>query len=530
VWTAVGATFLVFSAAIVDTLLRLRPGGYVPGSDNAAIEYVTRQVGQRAVLVGVYSRFGWHHPGPALFYLFAGPYRLLGSSSAALPLTALLVNVASIIGVAVVLHRRAGVGMMLWGLLVIAVYLRWLDPGFLRSDWNPDVPLLPFTLLVLLCWTLRSGDRWALPVVVGVGSFCVQSHVSYALGVAAVFFVTAVGVAVEAISRRRSRRAGGSTLSLRGWVKPASLALVVTGLLWAPPLYDELRGHPGNLTQLVDYFRNTHPDWSYRQGWGELVTAAGRLPAWISGQHPRSQLLAPSRLPTWTGSIALGAVLLAFVRAAFRRRRQQLQLLGLTAAVAVAAVFAVRQVVGPLYPYLVEWTWTAGLLLWIAVGFVVLDGVRLPSNLAARTTAYSALAGFVVIGGITGVRTAQIMPRDVPAARQLSAAVQHWLAARPPGTVRVDFASTVKPSLLGATIAGDGLVLALDRAGVDVQVVSASAKLVFGPASTDHVNRARWVVVIALDRGRSPPNRRGLHLLDTAGGYQVYAGAAHPAP
>ncbi len=523
-WAAIGATVLVFSAAIIDSLSRLRSGGYVPGSDNAAIEYVTRQVGSRSVLVGVYSRFGWHHPGPALFYLFAGPYRILGSSSAALPLTALLLNAGCIIGIVLVLYRRAGVAIMLWGLVVIAIYLRWLDPGFLRSDWNPDVPLLPFTLLVLLCWTLMNGDRWALPLVVGIGSFCVQSHVSYALGVGAVFSATAVALAARAICRRR--RIGAWKVSWRVWRGPAGAALAITALMWAAPIYDEVRGHPGNFTQILDYFQKTRPDWTYTQGWREVLTSTGRLPSWISGQHPTSQYLAPGQLPTWTGYLAIGALVLAVGRVVARPKVQQAQLLGLAAVVIGAAVAAVRRVVGPLYPYLVEWTWAAGVLLWIAVGFVFVEAMRarLVPNKAARGTAYAALSAFVIVGAITGVKTAQVMPGDMPAVRQLSAAVQRWLAARPRGTVRVDFANTIKPSLLGTTVAGDGLFLALDRGGVDVQVPR-SAELVFGPTSSNHVDQARWLVVIAFDAGRSPPPAEGMQLLDTSGGYQVYAGA-----
>jgi hypothetical protein len=342
--------------------------------------------------------------------------------------------------------------------------------------------------------------------------------------VGAVFLATAVALAARVIHRRH--RTGAWNMSWRAWHAPAAVAVAITALMWAAPIYDELQGHPGNLTQLFDYFEKTRPDWTYTQGWREVLTATGRLPSWVSGQHPTSQYLAPGQLPTWTGYVAIGALVLAIGRVVARPKVQQAQLLGLAAVVIVAAVAAVRQVVGPLYPYLVEWTWTAGVLLWIAVGLVFVEPMRarLVPRKAARGTAYAGLCAFVIVGAITGIKTAQVMPRDVPAVRQLATAVQRWLAARPRGTVRVDFANTIKPSLLGTTVAGDGLFLALDRGGVDVQVPR-SAELVFGPTSSNHVDQARWLVVIAFDAGRSRPPAEGMQLLDTSGGYQVYAGA-----
>ncbi|MGZ4701029.1 MAG: hypothetical protein ACXV98_07445, partial [Ilumatobacteraceae bacterium] len=64
--------------------------------DIALIELRTRDVlTAHPPLVGAYSRYGWSHPGPAEFYLFAVPYRLFGGDARALRLTALLFNIAT---------------------------------------------------------------------------------------------------------------------------------------------------------------------------------------------------------------------------------------------------------------------------------------------------------------------------------------------------------------------------------------------------------------------------------------------------
>ena len=49
--------------------------------DYAYTELLTRDVGHHPVLTGLYSRTDWNHPGPTLFYLLALPYRLTGSAS-----------------------------------------------------------------------------------------------------------------------------------------------------------------------------------------------------------------------------------------------------------------------------------------------------------------------------------------------------------------------------------------------------------------------------------------------------------------
>ena len=61
-------------------LVRVLLSGWLSSSDWAAIELRTRDVGTwRTPLVGPYSRYGWNHPGPLLFYVLAVPYRMLGA-------------------------------------------------------------------------------------------------------------------------------------------------------------------------------------------------------------------------------------------------------------------------------------------------------------------------------------------------------------------------------------------------------------------------------------------------------------------
>src|SRR5579862_6618438 len=75
---------------------------YVPVGDIALVDLRVRDVWSRAIpLVGAYSRLGWNHPGPAMFWLLAPLSGLTGR-----PAWATLVGGALIQGVAVVALAR----------------------------------------------------------------------------------------------------------------------------------------------------------------------------------------------------------------------------------------------------------------------------------------------------------------------------------------------------------------------------------------------------------------------------------------
>ena len=57
-------------------------------------------MGRHPVLIGLYSRDGWSHPGPLLYYTLALPYRLTGGNPAGLLVGALAVNGAAVGGMA----------------------------------------------------------------------------------------------------------------------------------------------------------------------------------------------------------------------------------------------------------------------------------------------------------------------------------------------------------------------------------------------------------------------------------------------
>ncbi|MDQ6946968.1 MAG: hypothetical protein M3256_12055, partial [Actinomycetota bacterium] len=172
-WLAVAVITLVvlpLGAAVADQVFAVG-GSYNPVDDDAAIELHTRDVGRYQVELGQYSRDDWSHPGPALFYLLALPYRLTGSSSIGNIVGALVINGLSVVGILVLAHRRGGGPLLCISAVGCALLIRGFGPLFLADPWNPLVPVLPFGFFLFLVWEMTCGGVRALPAAAAVGTF-----------------------------------------------------------------------------------------------------------------------------------------------------------------------------------------------------------------------------------------------------------------------------------------------------------------------------------------------------------------------
>jgi len=175
---SVAAASTVALAPVVILASRALRDSWAATGDYSLIELRTRAVGtSHTPLVGPYSRFGWNHPGPTLFFALAAPYRLLASHGRGLLLGAALIAGVATVAIVVGLMRADRPPVVgVFGLLVFAALVRALGAGFLWDPWNPYVIVLPFFALVLASWWTASGDERALPFAVGFASFVVQTH------------------------------------------------------------------------------------------------------------------------------------------------------------------------------------------------------------------------------------------------------------------------------------------------------------------------------------------------------------------
>src|SRR3954447_22774273 len=129
---------VVVVAVCAGLVASARRGAAAPAtSDTAVIESYTLMASQGRLLVGAYSRFQWHHPGPLYFYLLAPFYMASGYKTAGLNAGAAALSIGSICIVALVLGRRRPT-LALAASATLALYA-WRGSEALASPWNPHV-------------------------------------------------------------------------------------------------------------------------------------------------------------------------------------------------------------------------------------------------------------------------------------------------------------------------------------------------------------------------------------------------------
>jgi hypothetical protein len=363
---ATAAAILVFASVAVSDL-------YYAGSahprwgDPALIALSTDDIGLHPVLHGPYSRFGWHHPGPVLFYLLAIPYRVFASDPVGLSIGGILITGASSAAIAWICFRRGGRPLLFFALVVLVLFV--YASGRVAMDyWNPWVTMLPFTLVVMLCWCLACDELWAFPAVVGVGSFVVQTHVGYVPTVLAVV-VVATGFATFAIVRKRGTSTWPS--ERRRVARTAAVAGLVGAALWALPVIEQFVDEPGNVGLLFSYWRSSEPEHDLAPSLDIAADELGLLLGAATG-NAQTPGVATGGWFNWT-ALGSGLALAAAATVAVRRRWWDLvTLAGLTTVAWLVAAYSVTRIVGPVSSYLVSWIATLGIPLWIAVGAVVL--------------------------------------------------------------------------------------------------------------------------------------------------------------
>ena len=172
-----------------------------PVSDTAVIESYTAYASRGAQLVGPYSRYGWHHPGPLYFYVLAPFYALSGSLTTGLNAGALAVNLASVLVLAWVVVRAGGGVLAIVTMAMVALYA-WRVAPILASPWNPHVIVLPTMALIVASAAILSGWAGLLPLAAVIATFVGQTHVGVLPSVLVVSAIASSVVLMAAVSER----------------------------------------------------------------------------------------------------------------------------------------------------------------------------------------------------------------------------------------------------------------------------------------------------------------------------------------
>ena len=268
-------------------------------SDAAANSLSVLRAGHFQELHGNYSRWQFHHPGPAMFYGEAAAegtlYRWLHlvptPYNAQLLFTLLLAASFFAVGISVATRwMRSGLFVAL--VLAFAV-LHFTGAGaekLLLENWPPfTIPLVLFALLVTAA-SVGAGQGDDLPLLALAGCFLLHLHVAQPLFVAPMFLLAYVGLAWSCWRRRTlpavplvpapslvaaepssppatvvpttpaAPLPGRSALPWRVYRGAHRLALLIALLFALPLLVDLLSGSRSNFHQIVEHVRTHRGD------------------------------------------------------------------------------------------------------------------------------------------------------------------------------------------------------------------------------------------------------------------------------
>jgi len=469
------AAWAIVALPLLVAVVALANEHWHPVLDLAMTEFRVRDAfGPNSPLIGLPGRIGLYpdqgsHPGPLSFYLLAPTYRLLGSSAWALQVAAVMIHLAAVAGSIAIGWRRGGWRGAVAVAALLAVVIRGYGQVLLTQPWNPYQPLLAWIFVLLAVWAICCGDNaLAVPLVVA-GSLCAQTHIPYLV------LCGTLTIGALVIVARRDRR-------------QAVVAAGVGVLVWLPPLVDQLRNDPGNLSKLLDHFGSPTDD---PIGFAEGARLAIRhFDAWagFAGQVADSGRFV-SDATEWRGVVTLVIWASAIVVAIGLRHRPLIMLHAVVAVAAALGAASMVRIFGLPWYYLTLWAWGTTALALAATAWTAVAAVaRWKPDLAGSTrrAVPRVLAVVAIVGSVASA--IEFADAEVPEER-LSVAVE--AIAGPTFDAVVDEAG-VATGIDGQYVVrwsdaadigspGFGLFNELERRGLDV-----SGDAYFHTPLTDH--------------------------------------------
>jgi len=426
-WRIALLATVVVAGVFVAWLGRATPPAF-PFGDVAVIEITTGATLRQPITLGPYSQFGWHHPGPLMFYLLAPFYALAGWNSIGLAAGALAVNLLALGAIGVTLARHAGVVVAATVTTALGAYL--LRGGELATSvWNPHLIVLPLVALIVSCATASVGDGAGLIAATIVASLVAQTSVSV---VPVALSVAGVAAGLGWASRAPSSRGSG----IHGrWLVWAALACLA---LWLPPLMEQIATHPGNLTKLFRFFvSEPSRGQSWRDAvlaWGDVSTAMLRrgfeLPWGQAFEHRGSW----STTAVAVVQLSMLAPLAVWARRGGHEALARVALL--TALASVVACWSITRIAGTIGDYQIFWMSAVGTLkAALVVAALALHATAdAPVRRRWVITVTSMLLTLVIVTtavrGLADARAYAVNQRDQPAPRRVVAEAASAYLAR----------------------------------------------------------------------------------------------------
>jgi hypothetical protein len=453
---------LVPFAVLLVRVLVVRSHLFLYG-DQAVVSVAARRALRWQQQLGIYDRFGWHHPGPSFFYLIATAERVLGSSHAAQAqlATVIVVNGGCAVGSVVVIGRRWGMRAAAATAVVltaVAALMQAVPPSpatssfILNSTWTTYVIIFPLVFAGVLAAVAIHGS---LPALVGsavAASFAIQTEVApVALGL---LFVLA-GVVGCSVAWRRHGRPSKRQLSTGGLLG----ALLI--LMWIPPIIEQLTTSPGNLTLLWRFFvTQKQPNLGLFNG----AIQVGNNAVSPFGVHSGLLQFAhePGLRQFWI--LVAGGVVVLLV-ALLARAKAAATFAGLGLAGMGATLYSASSIVGIAASYLTAWAAVPVIILLIAAALLVAEGIARLGQRVQR-------GGDVALAALVLVSFAGLMARVVTLPSPTSAPLvpQAWHLVAPVIAAHHDQRVGLGASDLTSSGVLGGIANELDSRGIPFSV------------------------------------------------------------
>jgi hypothetical protein len=255
-----GSTPLILTAAFVLLVLGLNfqlfTKPVIEYTDYAANSLLVQQAKHFTLLTGHYSRWRFHHPGPAFLYLFALGEFLFHDVLHVVPapyngqvLITIIFN-GALLAVALCVFRRHAKLSVPLALLVVLVVLLSGSPSLLTSNWMPDVMMFPFLLFTVSAASVLAGETRDLRYLAFSGMLLLHSHFAQFL------FVGAIGGATIGYILVRAQRQGKLHAFVSERRRDFAVAAAIVLVFALPPLLEIILDRPNNLDALLAYQRH----------------------------------------------------------------------------------------------------------------------------------------------------------------------------------------------------------------------------------------------------------------------------------
>lgn len=469
-WTIATISALVVPVLVAMVVVGRRTEPFV--DDFAITQFQLRHLFTASTsLTGLYSRPGWNHPGPFMFWILEPFWLAGGRTTVGMRLAAPMVA-GTFVVTALVLAARVSRAMLGLVALTIVGSLLALPIWTLQQPWNPWMVLPALLCFLVLVLRVSVGRTRDLIGVVVVGSFIVQVHVGSAALVITGGLFALISTAVDA----RSARA----LPDR-WRATVALSLALGAALWIAPTLGVLRHDPGNLAVLGRYFLESGRSQVGMAHAAGIMADQFRWPPPGLGAGYREQLIFPAAYVSSRALLAIPLVLLAVGGAMgfgsprdAGHRRRGLRIVVLAAMWFGVAVVAIAQADEP-RAYTFAWVAIVASFSVVAPCFAITQWlVAIGPRDLRRAFAAAVLSACILGSLVTSIRIARSTDPPLEAAGAALVSFRSSLLDDPIGPgerVRVESAGTLPPSL------GRGIVDTLDASGVRVGVPAGAARI-----------------------------------------------------